>query len=284
MNYTTFTPPKHLNELVQCFWALESNPYEVTPKEYFLMADGFTEIIFQYNGGFAGYSKQSARIRIQHSDHNKFVVDNELGFFGVRLYPHAVRQLLRMPASEVVNHVFDFSSHFKQEGRDLTDKIFNCKNTQERIAHVSDFLVKVIDNRKVDPINHFVSQIIASEGQVNISHLKQQSGLSVKQFERRFKAITGFPPKYFARVARFQGAKKNYCSNRIKTLTDLAYTCNYYDQSHFIKEFKEFSGVQPFRYFKFINDGPPESTANRYITSTKVHNVQNGYLPCGWFV
>ncbi len=121
MNYTRFSPSKQLSELVQCFWALESNPHETTPGEYFLMADGCLEIIFQYSGGFKQYSKQSARIRFQHSTYNKFVVEKELGFFGVRLYPHVANQLFGMPANEVSNIVFDFPTLFKQKGRDLSD-------------------------------------------------------------------------------------------------------------------------------------------------------------------
>ena len=247
MKYVLFQPPQHLKELVQCFWSLESDQDEVMPEEYYLMADSCAEIIFQYNGGFQSYTKQSARIRFQHSTHNKFLVEKELGFFGVRLYPSAVNKLLSMPATEVANCVFDLSYLFKQKGSDLADQIFNARNSMERVAWLSDFLQKTT-SKKVDPINHFVNQIIKFEGQLDISQLQKQSGLSVKQFERRFKAVAGFTPKYFARVIRFQSAKQKYCSPKINTLTELAYECNYYDQSHFIREFKSFTGITPSAY------------------------------------
>jgi len=279
MNYAVFMPPASLKELVQCYWALESSESETTPKEYFLMADSCFEIIFQYNGGFQAYSKQSARMRFQHTVHDKFVVAKELGFFGVRLYPHAVSQLLQIPASEVVNLVFDFASLFKQDGRDLADQIFSCTHSQERIDLVSSFLLKVASAKKVDPIRVFVNEIIAGDGHVDISHLLQQSGLSVKQFERRFKASAGFSPKHFARVVRFQATKRKYRSTQIKSLTDLAYVCNYFDQSHFIREFKEFSGVQPLHYFKLLKERSSKFTG----TTVQAHN-HDGYLPCGWFV
>lgn len=285
MEYKIFTPPLQLNELVQCFWALESDPSEVTPKEYFLMADNCVEIIFQYNEGFQKYSKQSARIRFQHSIHDKFDVGNEIGFFGVRLYPHAVSQLLNIPASDVSNRVFDFSDLFKEDGRNLSDQIYNSVNANQRVALVSDFLKKKASLYKIDPIRYFVTQIIEQEGWVDISNMQQESGLSVKQFERRFKAIAGFSPKYFARIARFQAVKNKYRSNRFQTLTSLAYSCNYYDQPHFNREFKEFSGVQPLRYFKLLNE---ESTdQSKFGNNCLVVNNQrhfDGYLPCGWFV
>ncbi len=118
--------------------------------------------------------------------------------------------------------------------------MYYSKNTSERVAWVSDFLLKGATNKKTDPIHHLVNQIIECDGQIDLSHLHQKSGLSVKQFERRFKAVAGFAPKYFTRVARFQGAKQKYLSSKIKTLTELRlYCCNYYDQSHFIREFEE---------------------------------------------
>src|ERR1700743_1010695 len=108
MRYKIFAPSAHLESLVQCFWTLESDQGETMPGEYFLMADNYPEIVFQYNEGFKNYSAQSARIRFQHSVHARFEVGKKLGFFGVRLYPHAATQLLKIPAHEVVNHVFDF--------------------------------------------------------------------------------------------------------------------------------------------------------------------------------
>jgi AraC-like DNA-binding protein len=268
MDYNIFPPPLHLKDLVQCFWTLESDPYGAIPKEYFLMADGFPEIIFQYNDGFPAYSAQSARIRFQHSVTDKFMVGKKVGFFGVRLYPHAANQLLKnITANEVVNRVFDFADLFRQEGDDLADQVFSAVGTPERIAHVSAYLTKNTYCQKTDPLKYFVDQVIKQKGTVDISAMHYESGLSVKQFERRFKSITGFPPKYFARLARFQAVKDSYALGQFTSMTSLAYSSNYYDQSHFNREFKEFSGVQPRKYFKKAD-----------------HDRFDGYLPCGWFV
>jgi len=284
MNYQIFAPSLQLKELVQCFWALESNQNEVTPKEYFLMADSCAEIIFQYNEGFQTYSKQSARMRFQHSIHDKFVVGKKLGFFGVRLYPHAVSQLLSIPASEVANRVFDFADLFKQDGENLSDQIYNAVDAHQRVTLVSDFLIKRISLYKVDPIKYFVNQVVERDGWVDVSGMQRESGLSLKQFERRFKAIAGFPPKYFARIARFQGVKNKYCSSRSQTLTSLAYSCNYYDQSHFNREFKEFAGVQPLRYFKVADKENPDVLKPGNTLTITGERQFNGYLPCGLFV
>lgn len=285
MEYQIIPPPVHLLELVQCFWTLESNPNEHTPRDYFLMADSCPEIIFQYNEGFQTYSAQSARMRFQHSVHGRFDVGKKLGFFGVRLHPHAVSQLLNIPASELVNQVFDFLTLFKQEGRDLADQVYSQNSPAERIASVTNFLTKRISIHKADPIKYFVDQVIQRSGFVDIPKMQRASGLSLKQFERRFKAIAGFSPKYFARIARFQSLKDKYRSSRFPTLTSLAHSCNYYDQSHFNKEFKEFSGVPPLKYFRLIEQ--EDGDLFEHAGDVQIVNGRrrfDGYLPCGWFV
>jgi len=285
MNYHIFTPPEQLNDLVQCFWTLESDPDVATPKEYFLMADSCPEIIFQYNEGFQAYSAQSARIRFQHSISDKFDVGNKVGFFGVRLNPHAVNQLLNIPAKEVVNHVFDFSDFFRQDGPALADQVYSADKNTDRIALVSDYLTKKVSRKKADPVKYFVDQVVSKRGDVDIAAMQQASGLSVKQFERRFKAISGFAPKYFARIVRFQTVKDRYSLSRFSSMTSLAYSCNYYDQSHFNREFKEFSGVQPLQYFKRAGQESNSAvkTANN-LTNAGKQSLFDGYLPCGWFV
>jgi AraC-like DNA-binding protein len=285
MDYQIFTPPEQLRELVQCFWTLESDPNAPTPENYFLMADSCPEIIFQYNEGFQAYSAQSARIRFQHSINDKFVVGNKVGFFGVRLYPHAANQLLNMPANEVVNHVFDFPELFRQGGSDLADQVYSAAGAPGRIARVSDYLAKRASGKKIDPVKHIVDQVIAHKGSVDMPSMQHESGLSVKQFERRFKAITGFPPKYFARIVRFQAAKDSYALGRYASMTSLAYAGNYYDQPHFNREFKEFSGVQPLQYFKRADQEKNSfPIAGKDIYNSAKQHQFDGYLPCGWFV
>ncbi len=76
----------------------------------------------------------------------------------------------------------------------------------------------------------------------------------MRQFERKFKQFSGFSPKLFSRIIRFQSAIKKYDDKKMP-LTEIAYECGYYDQSHFIHDFKEFSGYSPMQYFSGKAEG-----------------------------
>nr|ELA7361934.1 helix-turn-helix transcriptional regulator [Elizabethkingia anophelis] len=72
--------------------------------------------------------------------------------------------------------------------------------------------------------------------------------------ERYFKQHIGISPNLYTRINRFQLALENIRQTQFDKLTDIAYQCNYYDQSHFIREFKEFSGTSPKRFLRQANE------------------------------
>jgi AraC-like DNA-binding protein len=73
--------------------------------------------------------------------------------------------------------------------------------------------------------------------------------ISRKQFERVFAAKIGATPKQYLKVVRLQQALQLKSIDRNRNLTQLAYDCGYYDQSHFINEFKQQTGYTPKQYF-----------------------------------
>lgn len=79
--------------------------------------------------------------------------------------------------------------------------------------------------------------------------------LSERQFERKFREYSGFNPKLCMRIVRFEEACNFYGHSGQKTMTEIAHECGYYDQSHFIRDFKEFSGYEPGHYFSGRAEG-----------------------------
>jgi len=78
--------------------------------------------------------------------------------------------------------------------------------------------------------------------------------MSVRNFERKCKERLGMPAKMYARIARFHKAYKILESRPIISWTDLTYEVGYYDQTHFIKDFKEFTGLTPTLIHKELSD------------------------------
>jgi transcriptional regulator GlxA family with amidase domain len=66
-----------------------------------------------------------------------------------------------------------------------------------------------------------------------------------RQLERKFKKHIGVSPKQLGKVIRLQTALKMLLNEETESLTHIAYESEYYDQAHFIKDFKEFTGTNP---------------------------------------
>lgn len=227
------------------------------------MADGCAEMVFHYKGLFDEITIPAQTERSFTSGlhgptqkFRRFSINESFGIFGVYLYPFAIPKLFSMPTSELTDYMPDLKTLFGAEGSELEEKIMLAKNNSQRVAIMTSFLErKLLANNKVQPpLCSAISDIIHSGGSVSVNELARRSFLSVRQFERNFKNFSGFTPKLYSRIIRFQMATQQY-GNSQKSLTAIAYDCGYYDQSHFIHDFKQFSGYHPKQYFSGKAEG-----------------------------
>lgn len=234
------------------------------------MADSSPELIFQYNGGFNEFGQNSAYLIAQRSKSNwRTLNQNSVGFFGVRFYPHALYQLTGIPANELNDHCFGFDTIFGNEGSNLSCQILEAKTTNERITEVSNFLARISQRKGLESTIAIMRYIMQTNGQATIDNIKDSSRLSLRQLQRKFNVSIGFSPKYLIRMHRFQESKRKYVFGNFRSLTQLAYECGYSDQSHFNREFKEFSGMSPRNYFDLIKKTETELNITKGLVSSK---------------
>lgn len=251
--YQVFDPPAQVAPYVRFFWALEA---EVGPGEEFVhrsMADGCVEMVFHYRSAFDEItpnelieSSPIASIQAQSTRHRRFVTTESFGIFGAYLYPFAIPRLFGYPASDFTNISPDLASVFGKEGTLLDEQMCTAPTNEERISIVSDFLTKKLgsSSRELPMIFHAVHTVLTNKGMLAVEDLAARHNISKRQFERRFKELAGL----YSRVTRFQAATQ-FKLNGTRDLTEIAYACGYYDQSHFINDFREFSGYTPKEYF-----------------------------------
>ena len=247
-----------LRNFVRYFWILESH----TPYVHRHTADGCAELLFHYRGTFDEFTKngqEESALSLIHgpsSHYKRYETQSGFGIFGVYLYPYALPGLLSMPATELSDQSPDLTTLFGQCGKDVEARIMLAHSNQKRLKIVSDFLeARLFGYNQKDPaIFYAIDAIIQSGGSINIMSLADRCFLSRRQFERRFKHYAGFSPKTYARIIRFQKAANEY-GNHHKSLAGIALDCGYYDQSHFIHDFKKFSGYNPKAYFSRKVDG-----------------------------
>ena len=260
MLYEVFQPPPRLAPYVRFFWVLEA---EVEPGGQFVqrtLADGCVEIVFHYRTTFDEIAADGSaelspfsNIQAQSTAHRRFAARGSFGIFGTYLYPFAIPRLFGRSAAEFTNASPDLRSAFGREADPLNDRIAEAANNAERVRVMGEYLTGKLDRspRELPIVHRAVRDIIAAGGTEPVGSLAARYGISKRQFERLFKDVAGLAPKLYSRVARFQAAARQRAAG-VRDLAEIAHACGYYDQSHFINDFREFSGFTPGEYF--LND------------------------------
>ncbi|GAB2799073.1 helix-turn-helix domain-containing protein [Rhabdobacter roseus] len=254
MYYATQLPTPPLRDYVRFFWVLEGEVPPGQPYVHRSMADGCPELIFHYQGTFTDLQQAApsftAGMHGQAQRHSRFAIQESFGILGVYLYPFALPRLFGLPASALTNQQATLCELLGPAGQALEERVMLAPDNAQRIRLLSSFLEKQLakNEEKTPRVLSAIQGMIQSQGTLRVQQLAEQSFLSTRQMERSFRYFTGFSPKLYGRILRFQAALSAY-GNQSKSLTDIAYDCGYYDQSHFIHDFKAFSGHHPRAYF-----------------------------------
>lgn len=257
MNYQTFEPSHDLTTLIKCYWTLES-PKEEMPEKQTIVPDSCMEMIFHYGDLYRQYTQNGNSI-IQPKC---FVIGQltrpleieptgETGIFSVRFHPDGFFPITTIPIKEMENTAVSLEKLFGKDGQDIEEKILNSNSSSERIKRIETFLLnRLTDTETVDRIvKATVETILTANGQLSVNALSKQTNTNRRQLERKFSSAIGLSPKQLSKTIRLQATLKMLLNKQFTSLTALAYENEYYDQAHFIKDFKEITGFTPKEFY-----------------------------------
>lgn len=257
MNYQTFEPSNDLTTLIKCYWTLESETEE-TPEKQTIIPDGCMEMIFHYRDLYRQYTENGNSL-IQPKC---FVIGQltrpleieptgKTGIFSVRFHPNGFLPFTTIPIKEMENTAVSLEKLFGQNGQEIEQQILTASSTAERIKLIEVFLLnRLTDNETIDRIvKSTVETILTANGQLTIDELSKQTNINRRQLERKFSSAIGLSPKQLSKTIRLQATLKMLLNKKFTSLTALAYENEYYDQAHFIKDFKELSGFTPKEFY-----------------------------------
>lgn len=158
---------------------------------------------------------------------------------------------IRQPVNELFGESISLRNFFKAaQIKEVEEKLYDALNDKQRLAIVEAFLIANLKEPITDGlVDAAIQRIYQSRGTLRIADLTQQLNISQSPLEKRFRKMTGASPKKFASIVR----ARNVISVLDQGDADLSeYLISYYDQAHFIKDFKRFTSVTPEQYIKLI--------------------------------
>jgi AraC-like DNA-binding protein len=252
-----FEPNQDLATFVKCYWTLES-PKEKTPQRNTIVPDGCMKMIFHYGDPYKHYSENGNIIFLpkcfvigQLTKPYEVEPTGETGTFFVCFRPNGFSPFATLPIKEMENTAVPLEKLFGTTGQEIGRNILNANSTSERINHIETFLLNRLTNAEnIDQIvKSTIETIMTANGQLTVDELSKQGNINRRQLVRKFSLTIGLSPKQLSKTIRLQTALKILLTKKVARLTDLAYEIEFYDQAHFIKDFKEFTGLTPKEFY-----------------------------------
>lgn len=218
---------------------------------------GYFELIFQLEGSFVQsvVLQDSWQIRPDffvgglHS--RSFMVKPDKAgakLLSIQFRPNCARFFIPDRLNLFKNKIEDLESVFKTRFLSRFHEGFSQLKMLEVIRKIESFLISVYREKPMSPIDIAVGDIYQKHGFVNIDQLAQKSYLSPSHLRKRFNEEVGMSPKEYSKIVRINYISGILSQSTAVHLTELTYQLGYFDQAHFINDFKSVTGVSPGRF------------------------------------
>ncbi|UTW64722.1 helix-turn-helix transcriptional regulator [bacterium SCSIO 12741] len=173
------------------------------------------------------------------------------GIFMVRFHPNGFLPFTTIPIHEMENTAVPLENLFGEKGREMGIQIIEAANQQERIERIEAFLLGRLSEVKTQDriVNSTLDILATANGQLSINDLSEQANQSRRVLARKYSTSVGLSPKQLSKIIRLQSSLKSLLKTQNSKLTRVAHEHEYFDQAHFIKDFKEFTGLTPKEFY-----------------------------------
>lgn len=244
--YSETKPKLELSNFIYCYWQLKTNEPLTENFIYKVVTDGCMDVFWERENPnlnfITGFSNQ----------YTEFSLQNQFNYFGIRFLPTAFPLLFKIDASELTNKFEDLQSVVPNLSKKLSQQTERIETLLELKPILDEIFLKEIKNELISFDNRLhgaIELILKSQGTLSIEK-DLDVGISPRQLRRLFNFYIGDTPKVFSKVVRFQSLLNGKPSTQSLRDNKLYFDLGYFDQTHFIKEFKHLYGSTPTNAFK----------------------------------
>ncbi|MBX2873562.1 MAG: helix-turn-helix domain-containing protein [Saprospiraceae bacterium] len=253
--YHTFSLPAEHAELVKYGWYMEGEEANIQSYPDLLIPDACPEIIFVLEGSYEKIRLQPPHTRqvIAHSNIVGISTESLLirrrgrvRLLGLKFKPLGFYQLFPHEIHAFINQNTPIKDHPTAWLHNLDILVRQAPDLEGKVEVISHILWQQLQNSQKTAAyqlsQQLVNHILAEKGDIQVTALAQAHHKSIRQIQRYFKQFIGLTPKQFAQIIRF---KAFYKENYLQCTTASFWDYGYYDQNHFIRDFKAKLGVLP---------------------------------------
>ena len=249
MRVCNIRPHKLLQQYIDRYWVWE-NEIHLTK----ILPGTGAELMFHYRRPFTIFGKDNNCIHLPawhvlmpRRTFYEVKQSSQLDFISVRFRSGAFRHFCHVPVNEIIDTVLDARDIWGVKVVEVSCRLMEACSLAERIMIIEKFLINCLEKNSKDELwlDDAVDKIYYGYNFIKIGSVIEEYAVSDRQFQRKFKDTMGVAPKFFQKISRFQSVIKYLLINKHTDYLETALDNGYYDQSHFIKDFLEFTGEFP---------------------------------------
>ena len=254
MNYQTYRLHKDLESIVKFYWTLEV-PFDPKNQKQKIVPDGCIEMTFNFGDKIKRYTSETdfilhpnAMVMGQRTKSFDILPTGNVDTFAICFYPIGFANFVKIPLENLVDKETPILELFGQvEAYKLEQQMIQAVDTRQRIDIVEAFFLKMLIEKNTisNIVKSTVDVLLKTNGATPINVILKEDITKRRQLERHFKKQIGISPKQLGKAIRLQATLNLLLNKKTETLTDIAYESEYFDQNHFIKDFKDLVGVTP---------------------------------------
>ncbi len=264
--YQLSVPHAALQPYIEHYWHVFATPEQPFDFSVDVFVDLRADLIFNFGAPYHRTANDNTRVRVTHSNLDaqrlhpiRIEQRGAVVVTGARFRTGGLMPFVRHPLNEWTDRIVPLDEAFGDDARDLEATLLDAG---AHIAPQTQALDAFFAARfSLTPHMELVLRLKSLQehhgGSLRIDHLADMGNTTLRTVDRLFRRHIGVSPKTFARVTRFQRSL-----NRLKTdpgvsLGSVATECGFADQSHFVRDFKRFTGVAPSRQLGYFPPGAP---------------------------
>ena len=252
--------PHHLlKRYIEKLWVFESNGRASDGDIKLIVPNGCVKLVIPYRNGLLGkinewhhLSKENTITLIGMTDVASIVdveTNSPSGTIGVQFSPMGAYRFFHLSQSEIKNQIHPLTDILGNTAKTLEEQISNEESIKGKIILIQQFLLKQLLLKNGDDIFDFcIQRITQTKGKILINELEKETGFSSRWLNIKFQEKVGISPKNLASIVRFQQFYQAYTKSSENDFFKNEFYDYYYDQSHFIKDFKRFTGFPPTKF------------------------------------
>lgn len=239
-----YRPREELRPYVRYYWVLESDK----PFSVLTFPIGCPQMIFHKRTPLFIPELSSRQDKFTISGQVNFPAhiasDGDMEMIVAVFYPYTIGMFIETPPSAFYNQEISGYDIENKQLNLLADRIFDCADSETAVSLIEQWLIaRIAPSLNIERIGTSLSALLCSPS-ISIEILAGISCLGKKQYGRLFREYVGMNPKEYGRIARFQRALRMMQLGS-RDYAGIAYANGYSDQSHFIRDFRQFSGMTP---------------------------------------